>query len=140
VCFFFIQMLRKIHWMLTVKSYFSKNVLFDTPVFISTYHSTSLNCFHDLYILWIIMKLKHEGNKKLFKIDPILKHLNRKFSSLYRLEKNLYLINPWLCGRADWDSNGTFPWRLLSLEYNPSNIYWIPVKIYHLQWNHNRSD
>jgi hypothetical protein len=35
-----------------------------------------------------------EGNKKLFKIDLILKYLNSKFSSLYRLKEIISLDDP----------------------------------------------
>jgi hypothetical protein len=41
-----------------------------------------------------------EENQQLFKIDPILEHQNSKFSSLYRLKKNISLdesLTLWMC-------------------------------------------
>jgi hypothetical protein len=50
-----------------------------------------------------------EGNKKLFKIDLILKHLHCIFSILYKLKAIITLDESQFCGRADWDSSRTFP-------------------------------
>jgi hypothetical protein len=35
-----------------------------------------------------------EGNEKLIKIDPILKHLNSKFISLYKYKELYPFMNP----------------------------------------------
>jgi hypothetical protein len=81
-----------IHRMPTVKSYFSKNFLFDTPVFYK-YMSQDRYELPSRFLHFVNNDELEifEGNKKLFKIDPILKHLKSKFSSLYRLKENISL-------------------------------------------------
>jgi hypothetical protein len=49
-----------------------------------------------------------EGNKKLFKINPIRKHLNSKFSILYKLKENISPDESLTLWRADWNSSSTF--------------------------------
>lgn len=74
----------------SIKSYFSKNPLLDTPIF---YRSMSQDRFELLnrFIHFIDKNklLNFDGNKKLFKIGPIVKHLNESYKAAYSMGENI---------------------------------------------------
>jgi hypothetical protein len=74
----------------SVRMYFSRNHLVATPVFGSV---ISLDRFESicrfLHLTDNTSKDTYEGPQKLFKIYPIIRHLNSKFQSLYLPQKDI---------------------------------------------------
>jgi len=74
----------------TLHSYFSKNYILATPIFGSI---ISMDQFESICIFMHFNNNDHietyQGPSKLFKIYPVLSHLNTKFQNLYLREQNI---------------------------------------------------
>jgi len=74
----------------THRSYFSKNFILTTPIFGSI---TSMNRFESICNFMHFNNNDHvgtyQGPSKIFKIYPVLSHLNTKFHSLYLPGQNI---------------------------------------------------
>jgi len=74
----------------TLRSYFSKNYILATPVFGSI---ISMDRFESICNFMHLNNNDHvgtyQGPSKLFKIYPVLSHLNTKFQSLYLPGQNI---------------------------------------------------
>ena len=87
---FALQMLMGIVQKPSVKSYFTKNPILDTPIFYKTMPQDRFEIINRFLHFANNSQLDHyNGNKKLFKIDPVVKHLNDKYKSSYKMGENI---------------------------------------------------
>jgi hypothetical protein len=95
---------QKIRLLTTVKSYFSTNFNFYMPLL---YEYVSQDRYKLLSRFWHFMncnEIETFGGDMKFRTDQIWTHLNSKTNG----RKIYSMMNPWFCGRADWDTRSTF--------------------------------
>jgi hypothetical protein len=68
----------------TLKSYFSKNPILDTPIFGRTMTQGKFKSITKFFhFVDNATQDSYSGRKKLFKIHPVLTYLNNKFQTVY---------------------------------------------------------
>jgi hypothetical protein len=88
--FFALQMLMGIVQKPTLKSYFSKNPLVETAIFSKTMALDRFELLNKFIHFSNNADLEtYDGNKKLFKLQPIITHLNQAYKSVYNMEENI---------------------------------------------------
>ncbi|PSN57189.1 hypothetical protein C0J52_01450 [Blattella germanica] len=106
--YFALQILMGVIQKPTIKSYFNKNPVIDTPIFYKTMRQDRFELINRfLHFVDNSQLQSYEGNKKLFKINPIIKHLNEKYRTLYKMGENISLdesLTLW-SGRQDIKKN-----------------------------------
>ena len=73
----------------TLKSYFSKNPLLETAIFPKTMTQDRFQLLNRFIHFANNADLEnYDGNKKLFKLHPIITHLNQAYKSVYNMGEN----------------------------------------------------
>ena len=90
--FFALQMLMGIVQKPSLKSYFTKNPLLDTPIFYKTMTQDRFELLNKfIHFVNNDEIATYQGNKKLFKISPIVNHLNTTYKVVYNMDENISL-------------------------------------------------
>lgn len=99
----------------TIRSYFSKN-----PIYDSTYFSSVMTC--DRFEMSQFLHFSHTGISRLSKIAPIISHLNNKFQEAYTPSENISIDESLLLWKG----------RLSFRQYIPLKAAKFGVKTYEL--------
>ena len=113
---FALQMLIVIIQKPLLKSYFTKKSYLGHSSFYKTISQDRFKIKNKFLHFSDNSQLEHyEGNKKLFKIDPVMKHLNYKYKSSYKMGENRSVDESLTLWKLRLAIKHTFLSRLLNL-------------------------